>query len=302
EQCRHFRPRLRASRFDAMHCFPTVIAGASRHSPPSGRTMNIRIRHSARFTRATSSCAPAVLLATLAIQPAIADDGTTTLPVISVTSSSGSLKAPVSTGSNLDMTMLQTPASVEIIDRSRLDERGDANLVDAITRAAGFSGMTHPGNGNSSVSSRGFTDANSITRLYDGTRQFGGVGLTFPFDTWSVDRIEVLRGPASVIYGDGAIGGVVNVIPKKPTRGPIENEVEMTLGSDDTARFGLGSGGALTDRLSYRVDLSGARSDGWVDHGESRNGTFSGALQWEATSDLSLRLSHAYGYQKPMKY
>src|SRR3546814_15341464 len=75
--------------------------------------------------------------------------------------------------------------------------------------------------------------------------QYGGVGLTFPFYTWSIERIEVLRGPASVIYGDGAIGGVVNVIPKKPTRGPVENELEATLGTDDTARLGLGSGGAL---------------------------------------------------------
>src|SRR3546814_1381510 len=61
---------------------------------------------------------------------------------------------------------------------------------------------------------------------------YGGVGLTFPFDTWPIERIEVLRGPASVIYGDGAIGGVVNVIPKKPTRGPVENELEATLGTD----------------------------------------------------------------------
>lgn len=264
--------------------------------------MNTRIRHSARFTRATSSCAPAVLLATLAIQPAIADDGTTTLPVISVTSSSGSLKAPVSTGSNLDMTMLQTPASVEIIDRSRLEERGDANLVDAITRAAGFSGMTHPGNGNSSISSRGFTDANSITRLYDGTRQFGGVGITFPFDTWSVDRIEALRGPASVIYGNGAIGGVVNVIPKKPTRGPIRNEISTTIGTENTQRLGFGSGGAVNDKLSYRFDIGGNRSDGWVDRGDSRDLTFSGAIRLDVSPEFSLQLSHAEGHQHPMRY
>ncbi|GGI55239.1 TonB-dependent receptor [Oxalicibacterium solurbis] len=224
------------------------------------------------------------------------------MPAISVTSSSGSLKAPVSTGSNLDMTMLQTPASVEIIDRSQLDERGDANLVDAITRAAGFSGMAHPGNGNSSISSRGFTDANSITRLYDGTRQFGGVGITFPFDTWSVERIEALRGPASVIYGNGAIGGVVNVIPKKPTRGPIQNEVSATIGSENTQRLGFGSGGAINDKLSYRFDIGGNRSDGWIDRGDSRDLTFSGAIRLDVSPEFSLQLSHAEGRQHPMRY
>ncbi|MGB6104052.1 MAG: TonB-dependent receptor [Pusillimonas sp.] len=244
------------------------------------------------------------LLIALWAMPAGAQTPASTLSTITVTGAQagGGLTAPASTGSGLGLTPMQTPASLDVISREQLEERGDHSVVDAITRAGGISAMGHPGNGGSSLSARGFTETTSVMRLYDGMRQYGGVGLTFPFDTWSIERIEVLRGPASVIYGDGAIGGVVNVIPKKPTRGPIENELEATLGTDDTARLGLGSGGALSDRLSYRVDLSGARSDGWVDHGESRSATFSGALQWEATDDLSLRLSHAYGYQKPMKY
>lgn len=214
----------------------------------------------------------------------------------------GVLDTPVSTGSNLDLTPRETPASLDIIARQQLEERGDASVTEAITRAGGISAMGHPGNGGSALSARGFTDSNSVMRLYDGLRQYGGVGVTFPFDTWSVERIEVLRGPASVIYGDGAIGGVVNIVPRKPTHGPIENEAQATLGTDDTARFGLGSGGSITDRLTYRVDLSGNRSDNWVDRGDSRDMTFSGALQFDATPDLSLKFSHAYGYQKPMPY
>ncbi|NYT87011.1 TonB-dependent receptor [Pollutimonas harenae] len=240
----------------------------------------------------------------LFIGPIQAQTATTILSPITVSGSApgAGLSTPVSTGSGLDLTPMQTPASVEVISREQLEERGDHSVVDAITRAGGISAMGHPGNGGTSLSARGFTDTTSVMRLYDGMRQYGGVGLTFPFDTWSIDRIEVLRGPASVIYGDGAIGGVVNVIPRKPTRGPVENELQATLGTDDTARLALGSGGALSDRWSYRVDLSGARSDGWVDHGQSRSATFSGALQWDVSDNLSLRLSHAYGYQKPMKY
>lgn len=233
----------------------------------------------------------------------IAADTTQTLPAISVTSEkAGTLNAPTSTGSNLDLTPFQTPASVDVITRAQIEQRGDASLVDAITRSAGISGMGHPGNGGSSLSARGFTDTTSVMRLYDGTRQYGGVGLTFPFDTWSIDRIEVLRGPASVIYGDGAIGGVVNVIPKKPTRGAIRNEVQATVGTDNTQRLGFGSGGAINDKLSYRVDLSGDRSDGWVDMGDSKNLTFSGALQLDVSSDFRLKLSYAQGRQEPMRY
>ena len=226
-----------------------------------------------------------------------------TLPSVTVTADNAiSLHTPASTGSTLALTLMQTPASVEIISREQLEQRGDSKLVDAITRAAGISSMAHPGNGGSSLSARGFTDTTSVMRLYDGVRQYGGVGLTFPFDTWSVERIEVLRGPASVIYGDGAIGGVVNVIPKKPTRGAIRNEVQATVGTDNTRRLGLGSGGAIDEHWSYRLDASGNRSSGWVAMGQSRELAVSGALQWDATPDLRFTLRHAQGLQHPMRY
>ncbi|MBX4377931.1 TonB-dependent receptor plug domain-containing protein, partial [Mycobacterium tuberculosis] len=86
--------------------------------------------------------------------------------------------------------------------------------------------MPHPGNGLSALSSRGFTDGASVMRLYDGLRQYGGVGITFPFDTWSIERIEVLRGPAAARYGSGASGGVVNIITKRPT-GDLTGAVDL---------------------------------------------------------------------------
>lgn len=212
------------------------------------------------------------------------------------------LERAVSTGSRLDLSARDTPASVEVIAREQLEARGDTSLIDAITRSTGITSLGHPGNSGSSLSARGFTDTTSVMRLYDGTRQYGGVGVSFPFDTWSIDRIEVLRGPASVIYGDGAIGGVVNVIPKKPTRGPIQNEVQATAGTNGRRALAFGSGGAITDQWSYRLDVSGDQSDGWVDRGNSSNRAISGALRWDVTPNLNLQLSHAQGRQKPMRY
>jgi iron complex outermembrane receptor protein len=238
----------------------------------------------------------------LAAFSALAQETATMTPVVVSAQQTSTLDASPSTGSNLGLTLKQTPASIDIITRDQLQERGDSSIVDAITRAGSISAMGHPGNGFGALSTRGFTDSTSVMRLYDGLRQYGGVGVTFPFDTWSVERIEVLRGPASVIYGDGAIGGVVNVVPKKPSRGPIQNEVQATVGTEGITRLGLGSGGALDDRWSYRLDLSGNRTDGWVDRGDSGDATFSGALQFDPTPDLSLKLSYAYGYQRPMRY
>ncbi|MDX3893724.1 TonB-dependent receptor [Pusillimonas sp.] len=252
---------------------------------------------------AGSTAAGLVAALALGPTPGLAQNQPDTLaPIVVSSEQTPILDRPAHTGSNLDLTPRETPASIDIIDRRQIEARGQASVTEAITRAGGISAMGHPGNGGSSLSSRGFTDSTSVMRLYDGLRQYGGVGVTFPFDTWSVERIEVLRGPASVIYGDGAIGGVVNIVPRKPRHGPIENEIQATVGTEDTARLGLDSSGSLSDTVSYRVDLSGNRSDNWVDRGESRDATFSGALQWEASPDLSLRLSHAYGYQKPMAY
>lgn len=174
---------------------------------------------------------PGAAALALASHTAVAQD-TGTPPAITVVGKAPrGLDAASSTGSNLDVTPMKTPASIEVITQEQLRERGDTSLMDAITRVAGITSLAHPGNSGSALSARGFIDSTSVMRLYDGTRQYGGVGVSFPFDTWSVERIEVLRGPASVIYGDWAIGGVINVIPQKPMRGPVRSEIQATVGT-----------------------------------------------------------------------
>lgn len=226
------------------------------------------------------------------------------LPRVVVTGSAGAggLLDRSATGSNLDLSRFDTPASIDIVTRKQLEERGDIGLTEAIVRAPGLSSLPHPGNSGSSLAARGFTDTASVMRLYDGLRQYGGAGLSFPFDTWAVERIEVLRGPASVIYGEGAIGGVVNIVPKQPTRGPVQNEVQALLGTEGTRRIAVGSGGAIDGHWSYRVDASADRSDGWVDRGDTRSRAFSGALRFDVLPELWFKLSLAWGHQNPMRY
>ncbi|TEA77788.1 TonB-dependent receptor [Allopusillimonas ginsengisoli] len=254
----------------------------------------------AAFIAASLGC---LLQPVLYVRAAHAAEPITQLPAISIRAAGSlTLDTAVSTGSGLDLTPLETPASVTVITREQLEQRGDSRLSDAVSRSPGLSHIGHPGNGGEALSARGFTGSNSVMQLYDGMRQYGGVGITFPFDTWSVERVEVLRGPAAVIYGEGAIGGVVNIVPKKPQRGPVDNEIQARLGTDNTQGLAWGSGGAIDDRFSYRFDISGNRSDGWVDMGDSRNLTFSGALTMDVSPDFNLTLSHAQGWQKPMRY
>ncbi len=234
---------------------------------------------------------------------ALAQQEAAVLPAVTVTAPPAPrLDRPASTASHLELSPLQTPAAVETISREQLESRGDRSVVDAVTRAAGIGALGHPGNSGSSLSARGFTDTTSVMRLYDGLRQYGGVGVSFPFDTWSIERIEVLRGPASVIHGDGAIGGVVNVVPKKPTRGPARHEVQAAIGTEGERALAFGSGGALGEMLSYRLDVSGRESDGWVDRGDNSQATFSGAVRLDVSPELNVALSHAQGRHEPMRY
>lgn len=225
------------------------------------------------------------------------------LPATQVQAASATpLDEPVQTGSRLGLSIKETPASVEVIDRQQLAERGDASIIDAVSRATGINASPHPGNGGSELGARGFVGNASVTQLYDGVRPYGAIGVTFPFDTWSVERIEVLRGPASVIYGEGAIGGVVNIVPRKPEQAPVENEIQLGIGTESTGRAAFGSGGAINDKLSYRFDASANRSDNWVARGDSRNASFSAAVKYDFTPRFSVTASLAEGNQHPMQY
>jgi len=110
---------------------------------------------------------PALCACALYTAPARADaaDPTTLDTVRVVDTRHGELSAVPSAGSALGLSVLQTPAALTVIDRDQLEQRGDSNLNDAISRAGAISAMPHPGNGLSALSSRGFTDGASVMRL-----------------------------------------------------------------------------------------------------------------------------------------
>lgn len=237
-----------------------------------------------------------------------ADNAPLTLPTGTITALANddqtvSLTTPTSAGSRLNLSAMETPASVESLSGEQVRTRGDRSVQDAVSRSTGISRTGTPGDGGTSLQARGFTGQSSVMQLYDGNRMYTGMGtVTFPVDTWSVERVDVLRGPASVLYGEGATGAVVNVIPKKPFAGEIENHVRVGYGSFDRQQQAFDSGGSLTDTLSYRLNLNRLRSNGWVDRGDSSSDFISAALRWQATDDLTFTLAHDYGDQRPQNY
>jgi iron complex outermembrane receptor protein len=206
------------------------------------------------------------------------------------------------TGSRLGLTQLETPATVDIIIGDSLRAHIETTVLGAVTRSAGFTNEANPGNGGQSIAARGFRGQGTVTKLYDGSNYYTAAGtITFPFDTWGVERIEVLKGPSSVLYGEGGIGGAINVIPKTP-KYEAERELRLTAGENGTLGLGVGLAGGLSENVAYRLDYSRQESDGWVNDGASESQMLSGSLLWDVSSDLALTARFDYGDQSPMKY
>ena len=251
------------------------------------------------------------LAACLAVAlPALADDqgsAVLALPSTAVTDTRDDqhvdLATPTQAGSRLNLSALETPASTSSITAEQIQQRNNLTVQDAVTRSPGITFVGSPGDGGTGLSARGFTGQGSVMTLFDGARLYTGAGTqTFPVDPWMVERIDVIRGPASVLYGEGATGAVINVIPKKPVTGDIHNHLRLGYGSWDRQQLGLDSGGSLSERLSYRLTLNQQAGNGWVDRTESRSLALSAALRFDASDDLSFTLAHERGDAQPANY
>ena len=213
------------------------------------------------------------------------------------------LTLPSTAGSRLGLTPLDTAASVSVLGGERVRELGLSSLIDAKTLAPGISSAPNPGNGGNLLAARGFSGQNSVKQLYRGLEisNAGGV-VSFPFDPWNVERIETLSGPASVLYGAGAIGGAVNVVPLAPSLKRLEGRATLGAGSFKSLHQAASLSGPLAPALSFRVDASHRSSDGWVDRGESDTVALSAALRWDANERLRLTAAWDHGQQHPQHY
>jgi iron complex outermembrane receptor protein len=147
-----------------------------------------------------------------------------------------------------------------------------------------------PGNP-ATCSMRGFTQ-NQITQLYDGIRVGPATMTSRPLDPFNFASIDILRGPASVLYGEGAVAGAMNFVPRRPVRGAGSTDVLLSYGSYNTLRLGVGTGGSSADnRTHYRVDVSRQSSDGRVDRTAYQYLALTSAVLWDLTDRLSLQAS-----------
>jgi len=227
-------------------------------------------------------------LPTVTIQGAVLDEGL-------------ALDRPNSTGSRLDISALDLPASAETLSAAAVAARGDLLVKDAVTRTTGLTDSSSPGSG-ISYSARGFNGNNSIAMLENGQRLLvGSTTATYPADPWGYETIEVLRGPGSVVHGSGTTGGIINAARKTPRR---ESSLEVLggVGGGASLRAGIGATGALGEQGAFRVDAYAGRSDGFIDRGESRHGKILTSMTTKLAQGVTLYAQLDHAEQKPIRY
>lgn len=211
------------------------------------------------------------------------------------------LDASTSTGSRLGLTNLETPASIETLDADTVKLRGDVSIREAVSRATGFSDISNLGSGNT-FSARGFTGNNSVAQAEDGIRLLTAAStITYPSDTWGYDRFEVLRGPASALFGDAAVGGIINSIRKAPSR-DYSLQALASAGTQGAYRLGVGGTAPVGEIAALRIDASAVGGQGHVDMGRYNSEKLMTNLEIQPADTLKINLIYDHGDENPMRY
>lgn len=198
----------------------------------------------------------------------------------------------------IDTPLVETPESISVVTRDRLDRQVITDsLTDILSYVPGI--LTSPYGFDSRVDRfaiRGFDAA--AAGLYRDSLQlpsFGDSDRSFRIEPYGVERLEVLRGPSSVLYGNGSLGGLVNAISKRPTHTPLA-EVELEAGSHGrfAGKFDFGGPADAGGKFAYRLTGLARNSDTQVDFGRNDRLFIAPALTWTPDSATSLTLLAHY--------
>ena len=189
-----------------------------------------------------------------------------------------------------DMSLMETPAAVVIVDETLIDSQGITNMQDLVRN---ISGVTQAGN-NYGIGDNIVVRGLGANYTYDG--MYGGAGLGNTFNPTrsltNVSSVEVLKGPATGLYGMGSAGGVINLIEKKPEF--VSKQLfEAEVGQWDTYSLMADSTGGITDDLAYRLVAKTAHSTGYRDLGTDRDEIY-GSLKYVLNENQNIMLSTAY--------
>ncbi|TFW45122.1 TonB-dependent siderophore receptor [Pseudomonas fluorescens] len=208
-----------------------------------------------------------------------------------------------------DTPIIETPQSLSVVTSDEIRDRQSETLSQTLDLTPGFTSQPTSFNRTSDrFRIRGF-DVESATggSLRDGLRlqnnSYDGVQ-----EPYGLERAEVIRGAASVLYGQLSPGGLINTVSKRPSQTPY-HELNLQAGQNNRKQLSADFTGPLgdSDTLSYRLTLLDRKSDTAADHIRNDKVYVAPALTWQPNDDTSLTLLSFYqktetGFSAPLPY
>lgn len=165
----------------------------------------------------------------------------------------------IGTKTNLDL--IKLPQSAQVLTEQLIIDQAARDITDLYRSIAGVSEYSYSG-----VTFRGFRDDANV--FYDGVRGDPYSGFDVP-QLFNVERVEVLKGPASALYGGGEPGGMINYVTKKPSY-TQKRELKLTLGNYNTRGASLDMTGGLSDTMAYRLGGYYEEQDSFRNNADSK--------------------------------
>lgn len=187
-----------------------------------------------------------------------------------------------------DTPILEMPQSISVITADRIRDQGSLTIQDSLRYVSGMRGEAYgfDSRGDSSLV-RGVTP----TTFLDGLQQSVGFYNNTRTDPYTLERIEVIKGPSSMLYGQSSVGGLLNLVSKRP-RVEQKSELQLQYGSFDRRQIAFDSTGPLDEDGSwlYRVVAIQRDSQTQVDHTKDNRLVFMPSLTWRPNEQFEWTL------------
>jgi iron complex outermembrane receptor protein len=190
-----------------------------------------------------------------------------------IVSAATEIPAVVVSAARTEQSTLTTPASITVITREQIEASGARHINEVLRGQGGVQINDLYGDGSrATVDMRGFGDtAGSNTLILVDGRRLNNPDIAAPdlnsIALEDVERIEIVQGSAGVLFGDQAVGGVINVITRKP--GALRHTLKLSAGSYNTLQLHAMTSQALDSGLNYLLSLDARESDNYRDHNEA---------------------------------
>lgn len=189
-----------------------------------------------------------------------------------------------------DTPPIEVPQPVTVITADQFVSQGAISISDTVKYAAGV--LANPYGRDTRVDGFSIRGIDAL-QYRDGMRDIFSFYASITSDPYNFEQVEVVRGPASVLYGQGSIGGLINLVSKTPTF-ETGGEVNLVYGSYDR-KEALGDVNlALTDNLAIRAVARVRDADTYVDHVPDDRVMFAPSIRWQPTPDTDIVLNGLY--------